>query len=56
MPMKLDRPLEGCHARVEAGAEDEVMRRAAEHAASARPEMRLDEELTATFRSQITEG
>ena len=56
MSKRLDCPLEGCHASIEAETEEEIMDQAAEHAASAHPELTLDEETAANIRSQIVDA
>lgn len=53
MGKQLDCVLEGCHATIEAETEEEVMSRAQEHAASAHPELELDEETAETIRAAI---
>jgi predicted small metal-binding protein len=53
MTKKLECPLEGCHATIEAETEQEVMAQAEEHAASSHPELELDEETVENIRSNI---
>ena len=55
MSKRLDCPLEGCHASIEGESEDEIMEQAADHAASAHPELTLDEETAANIRSKIVD-
>lgn len=53
MPKHLDCVIEGCHASIEAETADEVMAQAQEHAASAHPDLELDDETVASIRSRI---
>jgi predicted small metal-binding protein len=53
MTKKLDCPLEGCHATIEAETEQEVMAQVEEHANSSHPELELDNETVETIRSNI---
>jgi predicted small metal-binding protein len=53
MAKKLDCPIEGCHASIEAETEAEVMAQAEAHATSEHPEVKLDEETVATIRGRI---
>lgn len=53
MTMKLDCPLEGCHASLEADTEQQVMSQVEDHAKSAHPELELDDETVETIRSGI---
>ncbi|WP_372911986.1 DUF1059 domain-containing protein [Salinigranum sp.] len=55
MSKRLDCPMEGCHASIEGESEAEVMAQAEEHAATAHPELTLDEETAASIRSKIVE-
>lgn len=56
MAKRLDCPLEGCHASIEAETEDEIMEQAVAHAGSAHPELELTDETVADIRSSITDG
>jgi predicted small metal-binding protein len=56
MTKTLDCPMDGCTAHIEAETEDEVMERAAEHAASAHPDVDLDDETVESIRSQIQDA
>lgn len=53
MAKKLDCPLEGCHATIEAETEQEVMAQVEEHANSSHPELELDNETVETIKSNI---
>lgn len=53
MTKKLDCPLEGCHATIEAETEQEVMAQVEDHANSSQPELELDNETVETIRSNI---
>lgn len=53
MSKRLDCPLEGCHASIEAETEDEIIAQAGEHAQTAHPELELDDEMVKTLRSKI---
>lgn len=53
MPMKLDCPLEGCHASIEAETEQEVMAQVEDHASSDHPDLELNEETVESIRSAI---
>lgn len=56
MSKRLDCPMEGCHASIEGETEDEIMAQAEEHAASAHPDLELDDETVETIRSSIQEA
>jgi predicted small metal-binding protein len=56
MTKKLDCPMDGCTAHIEAETEEEVMEQAAAHAESAHPDLELDEETVANIRSQIRDA
>lgn len=53
MTKKLECPLEGCHATIEAETEQEVMAQVEEHANSEHPELELDDQTVETIRSNI---
>lgn len=53
MTKRLECPLEGCIATIEAETEDEVMTQAEAHATSSHPELELDDEMIQTLRSGI---
>jgi predicted small metal-binding protein len=53
MTKKLECPVDGCHATIEAQTEEEVMAQAEDHAASSHPELELDDETVANIRSNI---
>lgn len=53
MTKRLDCPLEGCHASIEAETAAEVMSQAEDHATSTHPDLELDDETVADIRSQI---
>lgn len=53
MTKRLDCPMDGCHASIEADSEEEIMNRAAEHAERAHPDLELDEETIADIKSKI---
>jgi predicted small metal-binding protein len=53
--MRLDCPVDGCHASIEGETEDDVMQQAQDHAADVHPEMELDDETVADIRSRIRE-
>lgn len=55
MTKRLECPLEGCHATIEAESEQEVMAQAQDHANSAHPDLELDDETVETIRSSIEE-
>lgn len=55
MSKKLDCPLEGCHASIEAETEQEVMAQAEDHASSAHPDLELDDDTVESIRSKITD-
>jgi predicted small metal-binding protein len=52
---RLDCPMEGCHASIEGESGAEIMAQAEAHAATAHPELTLDEETAASIRSKIVE-
>lgn len=56
MTKKLECPMEGCHAPIEAETEQEVMAQAEEHANSSHPELELDEETAENIRSNIRDA
>lgn len=53
MSKRLDCFMEGCDATIEAETEGEVMAQVEEHAATAHPDLELDEETVGTIRSHI---
>ena len=53
MAKRLDCPMEGCHASIEADSEDAVMEQVASHASEKHPDLELDDETVASIRSQI---
>lgn len=53
MSKRLECPLEGCHATIEAESEQEVMAQAQDHANNAHPDLELDDETVETIRSSI---
>lgn len=53
MTKRLECPLEGCHATIEAESEQDVMAQAEEHANSSHPGLELDEETVENLRSNI---
>lgn len=55
MAKRLDCPLEGCHASIEAETEDEIMEQVATHAEQAHPELELTPDTVADIRSGIVE-
>jgi predicted small metal-binding protein len=55
MSKRLDCPMEGCHASIEGETEEEIMAQAEAHAASAHPDLTLDEETAASIRSKIVD-
>lgn len=50
---RLDCPLDGCHAAIEAETVEEVMDRAATHAGEKHPEVELDDEMVTSIQSKI---
>ncbi|AUV80507.1 hypothetical protein C2R22_01580 [Salinigranum rubrum] len=56
MSKRLDCPMEGCHASIEGETEEEIMAQAEAHAASAHPDLTLDEETAASIRSKIVDA
>ena len=56
MTKKLECPLEGCHATIEAETEEAVMAQAEEHANRSHPELELDDETVESLRSKIQEA
>ena len=56
MTKKLECPLEGCHATIEAETEAEVMTQAEEYANNAHPELELDDGTIETLRSKIQDA
>lgn len=55
MTMRLDCPLEGCHASIEADTEEAIMAQVGDHAEDAHPDLELDEETVESIRSGIQE-
>lgn len=53
MTMRLDCPLEGCHASIEADTEQAIMAQVEDHAEDAHPNLELDEETVESIRSGI---
>lgn len=53
MPKKLECPLDGCHATIEAETEEEVLSQAEKHAESEHPELEVDDETVEDLRSRI---
>lgn len=53
MSNRLDWVIDGCDASIEAETEDAVLARAQEHAASAHPQLDLDDETVASIRASI---
>jgi predicted small metal-binding protein len=53
MTKKLDCPMEGCHASIEAATEGEVMAQVEGHAKESHPELELDDETVESIRSKI---
>lgn len=53
MTKRLECPLEGCHATIEAETEQEVMSQVEAHANESHPELELDEGTVASIRSGI---
>lgn len=56
MVKKLDCPMDGCTAHIEAETEEEVMAQVEGHARNAHPEMELDEETVERIRSKIRDA
>lgn len=56
MTKTLDCPMDGCHAHIEAETEEDVMAQVEEHAASAHPDLELDEVTVAGIRSRIRDA
>ncbi|RAW46217.1 hypothetical protein DQW50_05465 [Halorubrum sp. 48-1-W] len=50
---RLECPVDGCSATIEAETEQEVMAQAEEHANSSHPELELDDETVENIRSSI---
>ncbi|ELZ50008.1 hypothetical protein C464_03477 [Halorubrum coriense DSM 10284] len=50
---RLECPIDGCSATIEAETEEEVMSQAEEHANSSHPELEMDDETVETIRSSI---
>jgi predicted small metal-binding protein len=55
MSMRLDCPVDGCHASIEGESEDDVMQQAESHAADKHPDMELDDETVEMIRSKIVQ-
>lgn len=55
MSKRLDCPIEGCHATIEAETEQDVMAQAEDHASSAHPDLELDDDTVDSIRSAITD-
>ena len=53
MTKRLDCPMEGCHATIEGESEADIMAQAEEHAASAHPDVELDDATVRTIRESI---
>jgi predicted small metal-binding protein len=51
--MKLDCPMDDCHASIEGETEADVMAQAEEHAKDAHPDLELDDATTADLKSKI---
>lgn len=56
MTKKLDCPLDGCHASIEAETEQEVMEQVEQHAGDAHPELELNEETVEGIQAQIEDA
>lgn len=56
MTRKLDCPVDGCHATIEAESDEEVMQQAQSHASKQHPDMEMDEETMDSLRSRITDA
>jgi predicted small metal-binding protein len=50
---RLECPIDGCSATIEAETEEAVMDQAEEHASSSHPDLELDDETVETIRSSI---
>ena len=50
---RLECPIDGCSATIEAETEQEVMTQAEEHANSSHPDLELDDETVEKIRSSI---
>jgi predicted small metal-binding protein len=50
---RLECPIDGCTAAIEAETEQEVMTQAEEHANSSHPDLELDDETVENIRSSI---
>jgi predicted small metal-binding protein len=50
---RLDCPIDGCHATIEAETVEDVMTRVRDHAESKHPDLELDDETVASIRSKI---
>jgi predicted small metal-binding protein len=50
---RLECPMDGCSAAIEAETEEEVMAQAEDHANSSHPELELDDETVEQLRSSI---
>ena len=50
---RLECPVDGCSATIEAETEEEVMAQAEEHAGGSHPELELDDETVEEIRSSI---
>lgn len=55
MTKRLECFIEGCDATIEADTEDEVMERAAAHAAEAHPDLELDDDTVGAIRDAIVD-
>lgn len=55
MTKRLECPIEGCHATIEAETEQEVMAQVEEHANGSHPDLELDDETVEDIRSKITD-
>lgn len=53
MSKRLDCIMEGCDATIEAESEEEVMAQVEDHAATAHPDLELDEETVGTIRDHV---
>jgi predicted small metal-binding protein len=50
---RLECPIDGCSATIEAETEEAIMDQAEEHASSSHPDLELDDETVETIRSSI---
>jgi predicted small metal-binding protein len=53
MTKRLDCPMDGCHATIEADTEREIMAQAEAHAAESHPDLELTDETVENIRSKI---